>query len=112
MQRRPYTCRAAGGSVTCNVAHAAVHHPLFARFYARILSPNEPAEVGEQRIQGAVDRIFRPRAFGGCHTARDTVAAIEAAGFTLERHERLRLADVPTFIPVATHALGTARRPA
>ncbi len=32
-------------------------------------------------LQRVVDRTFWPHAFGGCHTARDTPAAIAAAGF-------------------------------
>ncbi len=60
------------------------------------------------RAQQLVDRTFWPRAFGGCHTARDTVAAIERAGFALERHRDLRVA--PSFLPVAPQAIGVARR--
>ena len=60
------------------------------------------------RAQQLVDRTFWPRAFGGCHTARDTVAAIEAAGFALERHRDLRLP--PSFLPVSPQAIGVARR--
>src|SRR4051794_30930207 len=46
----------------------------------------KPAIVGSQVV---VDRLFWPRVFGGCHTARDTPAAIAAAGFEIERFERL-----------------------
>ena len=60
------------------------------------------------RAQQLVDRTFWPRAFGGCHTARDTVAAIEAAGFALERHRELRVP--PAFLPVSPQAIGAARK--
>lgn len=60
------------------------------------------------RAQGLADRTLWPRAFGGCHTARDTVGAIEAAGFALERHRDLRVP--PSFLPVSTQAIGVARR--
>ncbi|MBS1870398.1 MAG: class I SAM-dependent methyltransferase [Actinobacteria bacterium] len=63
------------------------------------------------RAQRFVDRTFWPRAFGGCHTARATVAAIEAAGFALERHRDLRPESLPSFLPVAPQAIGLARRP-
>jgi ubiquinone/menaquinone biosynthesis C-methylase UbiE len=63
------------------------------------------------RWQRVVDRTFWPRAFGGCHTARDTVAAIEAAGFALERHRDLRPDALPAFLPVYPQAIGVARRP-
>ena len=61
------------------------------------------------RRQARVDRLFWPRAFGGCHTARDTPAAIRAAGFVVERERRLELG--PRFLPVAPHVLGLARAP-
>jgi len=60
------------------------------------------------RAQRAVDRVFWPRAFGGCHTARDTGSAIAAAGFTVEQRRDIQLG--PGVSPVATGILGTARR--
>lgn len=64
------------------------------------------------RAQRFVDRTFWPHAFGGCHTARETVAAIEAAGFALERHRGLRPRSLPSFLPIHPQALGVARKPA
>jgi ubiquinone/menaquinone biosynthesis C-methylase UbiE len=77
------------------------------RFYDHVRA-HDPRTV---RVQRAVDRIFWPRAFGGCHTARDTVAAIERAGFEIEHARRLRLQEIPRFVPVATHAIGIATAP-
>jgi ubiquinone/menaquinone biosynthesis C-methylase UbiE len=77
------------------------------RFYEHVLS-DRPALALSQR---AVDRAFWPRAFGGCHTARDTPAAIEAAGFELEDQRRMWVNPVPIAFPVASHAIGRARRP-
>ncbi|HET6447965.1 MAG TPA: class I SAM-dependent methyltransferase [Conexibacter sp.] len=62
------------------------------------------------RWQRLADRTFWPRCFGGCHTARDTVAAIAAAGFALERHRDLVPDSLPGFLPVAPQAIGVARR--
>jgi ubiquinone/menaquinone biosynthesis C-methylase UbiE len=62
------------------------------------------------RWQRFADRTFWPRAFGGCHTARDTVAAIEAAGFAVERRRDLVPDSVPGFLPVAPQTIGVARR--
>lgn len=62
------------------------------------------------RWQRVADRTFWPRAFGGCHTARDTVGAIERAGFTLERQRDLRPESLPSFLPVHPQAIGVARR--
>ena len=58
--------------------------------------------------QRAVDRTFWPRAFGGCHTARDTIAAITAAGFEIEHQRRMWVNPVPIAFPVASHAIGRA----
>jgi ubiquinone/menaquinone biosynthesis C-methylase UbiE len=76
------------------------------RFYEHVRA-DTPRLARWQRI---VDRTFWPHAFGGCHTARDTVAAIERAGFTLDQHRCMRLESLPPFVPVVTHALGSARR--
>jgi SAM-dependent methyltransferase len=62
------------------------------------------------RWQQVADRTFWPRLFGGCHTARNTVAAIEAAGFELERQRDLRPDSIPGFLPVAPQTIGVARR--
>ena len=78
------------------------------RFYEHVRAPDRRT----RRAQRFVDRAFWPRAFGGCHTYRDTVGAIAAAGFAVERHEPLRLTSIPRFVPVAPHALGVARRSA
>jgi ubiquinone/menaquinone biosynthesis C-methylase UbiE len=62
------------------------------------------------RWQHVADRTFWPHFFGGCHTARDTVSAIEAAGFALERRRDLVPDSVPGFLPVAPQTIGVARR--
>ena len=77
------------------------------RFYEHVRAP----DARRARVQRAVDRTFWPHAFGGCHTARDTVGAIEAAGFELGDHRALQLKSIPRFVPVSTHAIGRARRP-
>ena len=74
------------------------------RFYEHVLS-DRPALALSQR---AVDRLFWPRAFGGCHTARDTPAAIAAAGFEVEHQRRMWVNPVPIAFPVASHAIGRA----
>ncbi|MGY1706195.1 class I SAM-dependent methyltransferase [Geodermatophilus sp. SYSU D00697] len=62
------------------------------------------------RVQGALDRTIWPRIGGGCHAGRDTLAAIEAAGFTVERVERFRFPDSRVPMPTAPQVLGTAVR--
>jgi SAM-dependent methyltransferase len=76
------------------------------RFYEHVLSQ----ERWTARTQHLVDRVFWPRAFGGCHTARDTPAAIIAAGFEIERERRILVGPMPVVVPAATHVLGSASR--
>lgn len=77
------------------------------RFYEHVAAP-PGATLG--RVQKAADTVW-PRLFGGCHTHRDTVAAIRDAGFAIERVKDLSftVAGVPT--PITPHAAGIARRP-
>ncbi|HEY2937442.1 MAG TPA: class I SAM-dependent methyltransferase, partial [Gaiellaceae bacterium] len=48
-----------------------------------------------RRLQRALDLVW-PRLGGGCHTARDTVSAIEAAGFAVEQLREFDLHRGPT----------------
>ncbi|HET9720260.1 MAG TPA: class I SAM-dependent methyltransferase [Solirubrobacteraceae bacterium] len=77
------------------------------RFYEHVLSDRRSVAV----TQRAVDRLFWPHAFGGCHTARDTPAAIRSAGFEIEDERRMWVNPVGVTYPVATHVVGRARRP-
>lgn len=77
------------------------------RFYEHVRSHR----TGVARSQETVDRLFWPRVFGNCHTARDTPTAIKRAGFVIERQERLWAPPCPLAMPVGPHALGVARRP-
>ena len=76
------------------------------RFYEHVRSDRKAVALS----QHAVDRLFWPHAFGGCHTARDTPAAIAAAGFEIEDQRSMWVNPVPIAFPVATHAIGLARR--
>lgn len=66
------------------------------------------ALAGAQR---ALDRTVWPLLFGGCHTARDTVGAIEAAGFELGPCRRFRVPAGGPQLPTSPCVLGVARRP-
>ena len=48
---------------------------------------HEPGPM--RRVQRALDATVWPALFGGCHSGRDTAAAIERAGFQLSEIERL-----------------------
>jgi len=67
--------------------------------------------VGTGRLataQGWLDRSgIWPRIGGGCHSARDTAAAIAASGFAIERARRFDFPIGPVPIP---HVIGVARR--
>ena len=72
-------------------------------FYEHVAAHNR---VG-RTLQRAADATFWPRSFGNCHTARDTEAAIERAGFRIEHREGLMFPDVEFPHP---HVLGRAVR--
>jgi ubiquinone/menaquinone biosynthesis C-methylase UbiE len=76
------------------------------RFYEHVRGRNP----GFARLQRAVD-LFWPRVGGGCHTSRDTGAAIERAGFAIESSRRFPFRPSPLLYPVTPHILGVARRP-
>ncbi|MEV8566433.1 class I SAM-dependent methyltransferase [Streptomyces sp. NPDC051322] len=71
--------------------------------------------LGEGRAmattQRVLDRTVWPLLFGGCHTARDTLAAIGAAGFELGAHRRLTVPEKGPRLPSSPCVLGVARRP-
>ncbi|WP_406386404.1 class I SAM-dependent methyltransferase [Streptomyces sp. NBC_01618] len=62
--------------------------------------------------QRALDRTVWPLLMGGCHTARDTLAAIERAGLTVEAYRRVRMPDWGIPLPTSDCVLGVARRSA
>ncbi len=61
------------------------------------------------RLQRALD-LGWPHLAGGCHTARDTVSAIERAGFTVVACRRFRFRPGVLSTPVSPHAIGRAIR--
>ena len=66
---------------------------------------------GLARVQRILDATVWPALGGGCHAHRDTRAAIEAAGFTIDDIDQLRIPE--TRIPTHTspHILGVATSP-
>lgn len=65
---------------------------------------------GMRRVQRAVDASVWPLLCGGCHTGRDTAAAITAAGFRVTALNRFTFPDAG-FTPASAHILGEAERP-
>lgn len=75
------------------------------RFYEHVIAHGALAAS----LQRAADAAFWPRIAGGCHMSRETDAAIERAGFTIENCERVTFSPGPP-IPPMPHILGLARR--
>jgi SAM-dependent methyltransferase len=75
------------------------------RFYEHVLASGK----GRAMIQNGV-AWFWPLVAGGCHPNRDTVAAIERAGFDIERCDRFCFQPMPLAIPVTPHVIGSARK--
>lgn len=60
-------------------------------------------------LQARLDRTgIWPRLGGGCHCSRDTVGAIAAAGFSIDRVRQLDVG--PAWMHTNPHVLGVARR--
>ena len=65
---------------------------------------------GLARLQRGLDRTVWPLLFGGCHTARAPLAAIEAAGFSLDSYRSFSVPENGPRLPSSPCALGVARR--
>jgi SAM-dependent methyltransferase len=76
------------------------------RFYEHVIARCQPKRA---ILQLADHSGLWPAIGGGCHPARDTGAAIEAAGFTIERCERFGF-RASALEPSVPHILGIARR--
>jgi ubiquinone/menaquinone biosynthesis C-methylase UbiE len=76
------------------------------RFYEHVLA-NHPRFA---RVQRALTRSgVWPFFGGGCHLDRETVPAIEAAGFRIERCRRFSFRPSPLVAAAAPHVIGVAR---
>jgi ubiquinone/menaquinone biosynthesis C-methylase UbiE len=76
------------------------------RFYEHVVADGG-ALAAAQRF---ADRTFWPHVAGGCHASRDTAAAIERAGFAIERCRQFGFSPGPP-LPRVPHVLGLARAP-
>jgi ubiquinone/menaquinone biosynthesis C-methylase UbiE len=76
------------------------------RFYEHVIARTQPKRA---LLQLADRSGIWPALGGGCHPARDTGAAIAAAGFTIERCERFGF-RAERFEPRIPYILGVARR--
>ena len=102
--------------VLCSVpnqarALAELHRVLRPGGELRFFEHVQADTPGLARTQRLVDLVW-PTLVGGCHTNRDTVTAITAAGFTLNSSRRFRFPDGRLPSPAAPHVLGVAQRAA
>ncbi|MER5503206.1 MULTISPECIES: class I SAM-dependent methyltransferase [unclassified Streptomyces] len=77
------------------------------RFFEHVRAEGRAMALTQQ----VLDRTVWPLLTGGCHTARDTLAAIEGAGFVVESYRRVRMPERGVQLPTSSCVLGTARRP-
>jgi SAM-dependent methyltransferase len=77
------------------------------RFYEHVRSRN----LLFRGVQRAGDALFWTRALGGCETTRDSVRAIEDAGFEFASLDRGFQASTVLTITAAPYVLGVARNP-
>lgn len=76
------------------------------RFFEHVRSPN----ARKARLQERLDHTgIWPRLGGGCHCARNTVEAIQAAGFAIEHVRSVNLG--PAGMHTNPHVIGAARVP-
>ena len=75
------------------------------RFYEHVRAH----DARHARSQDRIDRLW-PRFSGGCHPNRDTPAAIEAAGFEIERCDRFKFKPFVGMKAIEPHVIGMARR--
>ncbi|MDU0313521.1 methyltransferase domain-containing protein [Phycicoccus sp. M110.8] len=78
----------------------------------RFLEHTVAEGAGLRRVQRLVDATLWPLLVGGCHTSRDQVADLEAAGFEVTGVRRFRFPDTGPTTPASPHVLGEARLPA
>jgi ubiquinone/menaquinone biosynthesis C-methylase UbiE len=99
----------------------SVHDPAKAlREMYRVVRPGGQLRVIEHvraetpaltRVQRVLDATIWPALCGGCHTNRDTTAAIENAGFTIGRLDRFQFPESRIPTPASPHILVVATRP-
>jgi ubiquinone/menaquinone biosynthesis C-methylase UbiE len=105
------------GAVACLVLCSVPDQPTALAELRRVLRPGGELRFFEHvvargspraRVQSLLDSSgVWPLLGGGCHCARDTLAAVRAAGFTVERS---RDVDVgPSWTVTNPHVLGVAR---
>ncbi|MFD3695267.1 class I SAM-dependent methyltransferase [Streptomyces sp. NPDC058646] len=89
---------------------AELHRVLRPDAELRFLEHGLAPGPGMAAVQRALDRTVWPRLFGGCHTSRDPLASIEAAGFRIVSQRSFRLPERGPALPTSYCVIGSARR--
>uniref|UniRef100_A0AAU2JKR5 Class I SAM-dependent methyltransferase n=1 Tax=Streptomyces sp. NBC_00049 TaxID=2903617 RepID=A0AAU2JKR5_9ACTN len=89
---------------------AELHRVLRPDAELRFLEHGLAPGPGMSAVQRTLDRTVWPRLFGGCHTARDPLASIEAAGFRIVAQRAFRLPERGPALPTSYCVIGSARR--
>jgi ubiquinone/menaquinone biosynthesis C-methylase UbiE len=77
----------------------------------RFLEHTAAPTRGLRTVQRLLDATVWPYLAGGCHTGRDHVGTIAAAGLAVTDLRRLRYPVTQVTTPVTHHVLGSARTP-
>ncbi|HEU4543576.1 MAG TPA: class I SAM-dependent methyltransferase [Jiangellaceae bacterium] len=97
-------CSVADLSQALRELHRAIRPEGQLRFFEHVRADTP----GLRRVQRVLDATVWPALCGGDHTGRDTAAAIEDAGFTIQTLDRFRFPETPIPLPTSPHILGTA----
>jgi len=113
----PFADRSFDGAVACLVLCTVPDQPAALAELWRVLRPGGELRFLEhvhaerqplRAVQSLADAsTLWPRLAGGCHAARDTLGAIEAAGFTVAEVRRFDFSPGPP-LPAVPHILGRA----
>jgi ubiquinone/menaquinone biosynthesis C-methylase UbiE len=101
-------CSVPDQSAALTEAHRVLRPGGRLRFYEHVVA-DRPGVL--RRAQRLADATVWPTLFGGCHTGRDTLAAVAAAGFDLGPVDRFTFPRTPLAALFAPHVLGEAVRP-
>jgi len=116
-ERLPAAAGAFDAAVTSLVLCSVADQRAVLREIRRVLRPGgqlrflehvQAKTPGLRRMQRLADATLWPPLAGGCHTSRDTVAAIAAAGFTVGQLEEFRFPDGRLSLPATPHVRGEA----